>query len=184
MCQFQSINFNVSIHNCSFHHTYTHDSKAVKQNVCTNFNRTERHAPVLHPIASLPNTIYLRNLFSHVRWQFHVIIQSSILLLLSASSSSPSFNSLNNRPIYTKRCMDIMPLRTAVTFQKIETCEILRHCCHLYKCSENVYDKNLRNTQKYLCTLQDNMATVLFCFASRQMATTDAPHQLRTSDVL
>ena len=41
----------------------------------------------------------------------------------SSSTSSPSFISLNNRPICTKRCIDVMPLRTAVAFQNIKTCE-------------------------------------------------------------
>ena len=119
MCQYQSINVN-----CSIYHTYTHDSKAVKQNVSTNFNRTERHAPVLHPIAHFPIQYIYVIYFLMYADSFTLLSKAALSLLLFPLFKFPQFNSLNNRPICTKRCMDVMPLRAAVTFQKIKSREI------------------------------------------------------------
>jgi len=123
----------VSIHHCSINH----DSKKVKQNVSTNFNRTQRHPISAHNRCTSQNNISTLFIFSCKL--FLVILQSRIL---PPPAPPPSFNSLNNRPICTKRCMDVMPQRSAVTLQKIKTCEVFRHCCHLCTCSEIVYDKN------------------------------------------
>jgi hypothetical protein len=112
----------VLIHLCSIHHTYTHDSKKVKHNVSTNFNRTEQHAPFPHTVASLLNirkisTSFIR-IFSRKLTVSRYCPEPHSPSFCSSSPGSHSFNSLNNRPICTKRCMDVMPLWTAVTFQR------------------------------------------------------------------
>ena len=107
--QYVSIPFHKSqhvlIHLCSIHHTYTHDSKKVKHNVSTNFNRTEQHAPFPHTVASLLNirkisTSFIR-IFSRKLTVSRYCPEPHSPSFCSSSPGSHSFNSLNNRPICT-----------------------------------------------------------------------------------